>query len=89
MESLFNKVAGLHARNFIKKRLQYRCFIVNIAKCLRTAFFIECLRWLLVETILICKKLICRENLLTDSNVNSNHNYLVRKRTLNHLGQLG
>ena len=28
--SLFNKVAGPHACNFIKKRLQYSCFPVNI-----------------------------------------------------------
>ena len=27
--------------NFIKKRLQYRCFPVNIVKCLSTAFYIE------------------------------------------------
>ena len=27
--------------NFIKKRLQHRCFPVNIAKCLSTAFYIE------------------------------------------------
>ena len=27
--------------NFIKKRLQYRSFPVNIAKCLSTAFYIE------------------------------------------------
>ena len=31
-EPLFNKVAGLKAYNVIKKRLQYRCFPVNIAK---------------------------------------------------------
>ena len=35
-ESLFNKVADLKACNFIKKRLQYRCFPVNIGKLLRT-----------------------------------------------------
>ena len=35
--SLFNKVAGLKARNFIKKRLQPRHFPANIAK-LRTSF---------------------------------------------------
>ena len=34
--SLFNKVAGLRACNFIKKRFQHRCFPVNIAKFLRT-----------------------------------------------------
>ena len=36
LETLFNKVAGLNACNFIKKRLQHRRFPVNIAKCLRT-----------------------------------------------------
>ena len=32
---LFNKVAGLKSCNFIKKRLQHRCFPVNIVKFLR------------------------------------------------------
>ena len=36
--SLFNKVAGLQACNVIKKRLQHRCFPVNMVKFLRTAF---------------------------------------------------
>ena len=35
-QSLFNKVAGLQTCNFIKKRLQYRCFPVNFATFLRT-----------------------------------------------------
>ena len=35
LESLFNKVTGLEASNFIKKGLQHRCFPVNIAKFLR------------------------------------------------------
>ena len=34
-EPLFNKIPGF---NFIKKRLQHRCFPVNIVNCLRTAF---------------------------------------------------
>ena len=33
MESLFNKISDI---DFIKKRLQHRCFPVNIAKFLRT-----------------------------------------------------
>ena len=37
LESLFNKVKGLQACNFIKKRLQHRCFSVNIAKFLRAS----------------------------------------------------
>ena len=32
LESLFNKVSGLEACNFIKKRLQYRFFTVNNTK---------------------------------------------------------
>ena len=34
--SLFNKVVGLEACNFIEKRLQLRCFPLNIAKFLKT-----------------------------------------------------
>ena len=35
LESVFNKVAGLQASNFIKKRLQHRCLLVIIAIFLR------------------------------------------------------
>ena len=48
MESRFDKVATLKSCNFIKKRLQHRCFPVNIAKFLRTVFFIEHHWWLLL-----------------------------------------
>ena len=44
LESLFDKAAGLKAFNFIKKRVQHRRFPVNIAKSLKTAFFVEHLR---------------------------------------------
>ena len=37
LESLFNKKASLQGCSFIKKRLQDRCFPVNIANFLRTA----------------------------------------------------
>ena len=40
-ESLSNKVV-------IKKKLQRRCFTMNIAKFFRKAFFIEQIRWLLL-----------------------------------------
>ena len=36
--SIFNKVAGVKTCNFINKRLQDRCFPVNITKFLRAAF---------------------------------------------------
>ena len=39
LESLFNKVACLEACNFIKKRLQRRCFLMNIAKIFKNSFF--------------------------------------------------
>ena len=48
LESLFNKVAGLKVCNFIEKRLQHRCKTVEFAKFLRTSFFTEHLRWLLL-----------------------------------------
>ena len=35
LELLFNKVTGLEVYNFIKKRIQHRFFLVNIAKFLR------------------------------------------------------
>ena len=35
LESLFNKVADLQACNVLKKRLQYRCFPINLVKSLR------------------------------------------------------
>ena len=38
LESLFNKVAGWKAYNFIKKRLQHRCFPVNIAKIFKNTY---------------------------------------------------
>ena len=37
--------------NFVIKRLQHRCFSVNIAKFLRTAFFIEHLPLLLLQVL--------------------------------------
>ena len=36
LESLFNNVTALQVWNFVKKRLQHRCFPVNNAKFLRT-----------------------------------------------------
>ena len=39
LESLFNKVAGPQACDFIKKRLQHRCFPVNIYYILKNTFF--------------------------------------------------
>ena len=49
LEYLFNKVAGLKAYNFIKKRLQRKCFPVNIAKFL-PGFSIEHLQSLLLAS---------------------------------------
>ena len=54
LKSLFNKVA--EACNFIKKRLQHRCFPVNIAKYLRTTFLILEEILLQVLTCDNCKK---------------------------------
>ena len=45
----FNKSAGMRTATLLKKSLWYRCFPVNIAKFPRTPFFIEHLRWLLLN----------------------------------------
>ena len=37
LQSLFNKDAGVKACNCIKKRLQHRCFTVNIPKLIRVS----------------------------------------------------
>ena len=47
--SFFNKVAGLRSTTLLKKRLWHRCFPVNFVRFLRTPFFIEHLRWLLLH----------------------------------------
>ena len=47
LEYLFNIVAGLKTCNVIKKILQHSCFIVKLAKLLRTPFLTEIFRWLL------------------------------------------
>ena len=39
LESLFNKVVGLKACNFIKKRHRQGCFLANIAKFFKKAYF--------------------------------------------------
>ena len=46
LESPSDKVVGLNTCNFTEKRLQHRCFLMDIAKFLRATFFIEYLRWL-------------------------------------------
>ena len=48
-QRLFFKVAGLRPATLLKKSLRHRCFPVNFAKFLRTPFFTEHLRWLLLH----------------------------------------
>ena len=58
LESLFNKAADLLACNVIKKRLQNRCFVANIAKSLRTTILkINCER-LLLPLEVFCKDFV-------------------------------
>ena len=55
-ESLFNEVA--RSSTLSKIRLLHRCFLMIFAKFLRTAFFIEYLRWLLLyNSVSTCKNL--------------------------------
>ena len=45
---LFIKITSFSPATLLKKRLWDRCFPVNFAKFLRTPFFLEHLRWLLL-----------------------------------------
>ena len=54
LESIFDKVAILQPRNFIKKRLQHRCFPVNDANFLKTPILKNiCKRLLLLIVMLL------------------------------------
>ena len=59
MESLSDKVADLKACNIIKKRLQHRCFPVNIAKSLRTSIL-----KIICKRLLLPLEVFCIRNLL-------------------------
>ena len=49
-QSLFvNKLASLRPATLLKKRLWHRCVPMNFVKFLGTPFFIEKLRWLLLN----------------------------------------
>ena len=48
MKSLSDKVADLKACNIIKKRLEHKCFLVNIAKSLRASILKIICKWLLL-----------------------------------------
>ena len=48
---MFFKIGVPQACNFIKKRLKHRCFLVKLAKFLRTPFFKEHLRLLLLDIL--------------------------------------
>ena len=47
----------LRSATLLKKTLWHRCFPVNVAKFLRTPFFIEHLRWLLLNAAMNIKTL--------------------------------
>ena len=52
LKSLFNRGADLQACNFIKKRLQYRCFPVEFWKILRTPTLKNICKRLLMKPVL-------------------------------------
>ena len=54
LESLFNNAADLQVCDFIKKRLQQRCFPVIIAKFLRTPILKNICKRLLLLIQKIC-----------------------------------
>ena len=67
LESLFNKVAGPQACNFIKKRLQHKCFPVKFAKILGKSIlkntFCDCFCFSFSKTSLSNKDGCCKKSL--------------------------
>ena len=47
--SFLIKLRGLRAATLLKKKLWHKCFPMNFAKYLRTPFFTEHFRWLLLK----------------------------------------
>ena len=68
----FINVTGIHV--CIKKRLQHRCFQVKSEKFLRTSFFTEHLRWLLLKPNMYMLQLriyyILEQKISTGANAN-------------------
>ena len=62
LEFLFHIVAGLRACNFIKKRLQHKCFPVKLEKFLRTRFeeHLRTTAYIPNKPLHVHKTLICR-----------------------------
>ena len=66
LESLFNKVVDLQAWNFIKKDSNTGAFLWHLRNFLKTPFFIEHLRWLL----LVKKSKTCLQTYLSNFTIN-------------------
>ena len=66
LESLFNKVPGVKACNFIKERLQHRCFPPNIAKCLTPPVTTPENGWGISKNFSINFRKICTEVFIRD-----------------------
>ena len=65
--SIFDKIPGLQACDFIKNRLQFRCFVVNIVKFLRTPV----LKNICERLLLTCKQLLLTTNMISTLNWSS------------------
>ena len=60
VKDVLQQSSGLQA--FIKKRLQHRCFSVNISEVLGTAFFIEQFQWLFFNYVLVSERIFKKES---------------------------
>ena len=59
LESLFSKVPRFQVCNVMERGFQQNCFPLNIAKFLRTAFFIKNVRWLLLSCTSVFQGFFC------------------------------
>ena len=70
LESVFNKVAGFQACNFVKSGLHHRCYLVKFAKFLITLFFTE---YLFTVTASVCSENLGKILVRNNSHVGRQH----------------
>ena len=78
-ESLFNKAAGPQVNKFIEKRLQQRCFPLNISKFLRTSILKKICERVRLNRVLYVSHKVFIETLYLKSCLNCFNSLIVKR----------
>ena len=69
LESSFNRLASFKTCNFLKKKLQHRCFLVNIAQFLRALILMKICEQLLLQFLFFTSYFISSLELVSTLNL--------------------